>query len=62
MVIFCKLWSYICFFTSHACLLVDISLFDDLDGLGDADELLQALVESVSYVSQSILFHLYISE
>ncbi|KAI7799441.1 cyclic AMP-dependent transcription factor ATF-6 alpha [Triplophysa rosa] len=27
----------------------DISLFDDLDGLGDADELLQALVESVSY-------------
>lgn len=51
-----------CFFTSHACLLVDISLFDDLDGLGDADELLQALVESVSYVSQFILFHLYISE
>lgn len=45
-------------------LCVDISLFDELDGLGDADELLQALVESVGYVSQtlaSILFDLYIS-
>lgn len=27
----------------------DISLFDELDGLGDADELLRALVESVGY-------------
>ncbi|XP_051511687.1 cyclic AMP-dependent transcription factor ATF-6 alpha-like [Myxocyprinus asiaticus] len=27
----------------------DISLFDDLDGLGEADELLEALVESVGY-------------
>lgn len=32
---------------------VDISLFDELEDLGDADELLEALVESVRYVSQT---------
>lgn len=32
---------------------VDISLFDELEDLGDADELLEALVESVGYVSQT---------
>ncbi len=32
---------------------VDISLFDELEDLGDADELLEALVQSVGYVSQT---------
>lgn len=34
---------------------LDISLFDELDGLGDAEELLQALA-STGYVSQQY-FH-----
>ncbi len=33
---------------------VDISLFDELEDLGDADELLEALVQSVGYVSQTL--------
>lgn len=32
--------------------VVDISLFDELDSLGDADELLEAL-ETAGYVSNS---------
>ncbi len=32
---------------------VDISLFDELEDLGDADELLEALVQSVGYVSKT---------
>lgn len=37
----------------YAHLYTDISLFDELDNLGDADELLEAL-ESGSYVSSSV--------
>lgn len=40
-------------FTALSFTCADISLFDDLDDLGDADELLEALVESVGYVSQN---------
>uniref|UniRef100_A0A9J7Y8X9 Activating transcription factor 6 n=1 Tax=Cyprinus carpio carpio TaxID=630221 RepID=A0A9J7Y8X9_CYPCA len=36
----------------------DISLFDELDDLGDADELLDALVESVGYVTFLSIFSL----
>lgn len=36
----------------YACRHTDISLFDELDNLGDADELLEAL-ENAGYVSNS---------
>ena len=36
----------------HACCSTDISLFDELDYMGDAEDLLQAL-EHGSYVSSS---------
>ena len=37
---------------AYACHYTDISLFDELDNLGDADELLDAL-ENAGYVSNS---------
>ncbi len=37
-----------------ACRRADISLFDELEDLGDADELLEAL-ENAGYVSHSTL-------
>lgn len=37
---------------SYACVFTDISLFDELDNLGDADELFEAL-EHAGFVSDS---------
>lgn len=50
-------------FTALSFTCADISLFDELEDLGDADELLEALVESVGYVSQNrFITHLFFLE
>lgn len=60
---FSTLFVFLIFFllvTALSFTCADISLFDELEDLGDADELLEALVESVGYVSQSrFITHLF---